>query len=223
MKHLDGATSDPSGFTGSIEKALISCEKMPTKRFKRIDCSLPLLNEKELSSDQRHLHEMCQAISTGKCPTDLSIRNPGLLSHSRWLTTANRILRLYVAVDHPTEELSHLVTHVMKVYALVWFTIKSKPSCKDEARHVFQLVSKSRYLSEDLINIIDPVIQHSAFFAHPENFLISMIADDRKHIRELGIRRLLKYAIIPNLFQLDELLGGFNYRESILPVKITQK
>ena len=114
------------------------------------------------------------------------------MSHSRWLTTANRILRLYVALDYPTEELSHLVIYVVRVFAPLWFTIKGKPSCQDGARHVFQLIRKSRYLTQDLKNIVDPVIQRNSFFTHPENLLISMITDDRKHICELGIRRILK-------------------------------
>ena len=80
-----------------------------------------------------------------------------------------------MAADHPTEELSHLVTYVMKAYALVWFIIQSKPSCKDGARHVFQLIGISRYLTEDLKNIVDPVIQCNLFFADPKNLLISMI------------------------------------------------
>ena len=168
---------------------------------------------------------MCQVIHTGKYPTDLSIRNLKLVSYSRRLTTGNRILRLYVAVDHPTEELSHLVTYVMKVFSPVWFTIKSKPSCKNGARHVFQLISKSTYLTKDLKNILNPVILRNSFFTDCENLLISIITDDQKYTRELGIRRILKvaYAITPNPFQLDELLGSFNYRESILSVKITQK
>jgi len=36
------------------------------------------------------------------------------------------------------------------------------------------------------------VIQRNAFFAHPENLLLTMVSYDRKHIRELGFRRILK-------------------------------
>ena len=36
-----------------------------------------------------------------------------------------------------------------------------------------------------------PVIQRNSYFAHPENILLSMVQDDRKHIRELGWRRIL--------------------------------
>jgi hypothetical protein len=32
----------------------------------------------------------------------------------------------------------------------------------------------------------------NGYFGHPENLLLGMITDDRKHIRELGLRRILK-------------------------------
>ena len=40
--------------------------------------------------------------------------------------------------------------------------------------------------------IILPVVQRNAFYAHPENILFAMIRDDRKEVRELGWRRVLK-------------------------------
>ena len=54
------------------------------------------------------------------------------------------------------------------------------------------MISRSRYLSTDLKEIFDPVIQENSFFAHPENILIAVINDDREHARELGLRRNLK-------------------------------
>ena len=48
FKRLDGETSGPFVFSGAMGKALATCEKMPIKRFKRIDCSLPLLGKKDL-------------------------------------------------------------------------------------------------------------------------------------------------------------------------------
>src|SRR6218665_4210287 len=38
--------------------------------------------------------EICNSIRIGECGVDLAMRNPGCLNHSRWLTTANRILLL---------------------------------------------------------------------------------------------------------------------------------
>ncbi|KAB0804159.1 hypothetical protein PPYR_01129, partial [Photinus pyralis] len=114
------------------------------------------------------------------------------LSHSRWLTTANRVLRLYIATYNPTFELKTIATFVVKVYAPMWFLIKRYPSCKDGSRHLCQLIQLSRYLSDELKEIIDPVIQRNAYASHPENVLLSMITDNRPHIRELGLRRVLK-------------------------------
>lgn len=47
-------------------------------------------------------------------------------------------------------------------------------------------------MKKDILKIIDPVIQRNAFFAHPENMLLAMAADERLHIRELAYRRIIK-------------------------------
>ena len=36
------------------------------------------------------------------------------------------------------------------------------------------------------------MIQHNAFYAHPENILLAMITDQRANIRELGYRKIMK-------------------------------
>ena len=58
--------------------------------------------------------------------------------------------------------------------------------------YIFQLISRSRYLSTDQKEIVDPVIQRNSFFTHTENILIIMITDDREHGPKLGLRRILK-------------------------------
>ena len=40
--------------------------------------------------------------------------------------------------------------------------------------------------------VVNPVLQRNAFFGHPENILLAMISDPRKHVRELGVRRILR-------------------------------
>lgn len=39
---------------------------------------------------------------------------------------------------------------------------------------------------------VDAAIQRNAYFAHPENVLLCMVADSRQHIRGLALRRILK-------------------------------
>ena len=47
-------------------------------------------------------------------------------------------------------------------------------------------------LTPDVRNIVYLVIQRNAFFAHPENLLLSMINDDSSDIRQLGWKRIKK-------------------------------
>src|SRR6218665_3293541 len=141
----------------------------------------------------QYLWDISNAVVTGQCSVNLSRRDPDTLNHSRWLTTANRILRLYVGSCKPSVELQSLAMYyVVKVYAPMWFLIKMQSSCKDGARQLWRTIKLSRYLSDELKAVIDPVIQRNAYFCHPANLLLAMLTDDRKEIRELGIRRILK-------------------------------
>ena len=54
-----------------------------------------------------------------------------MMAHSRWLTKANRILRLYVSQDDPSTALQLVTLFIVQVYVPEWFFIKTKPSCKD--------------------------------------------------------------------------------------------
>lgn len=110
------------------------------------------------------------------------------MSHSRWLTTANRILRLYVATVEPSQNLRTLATFIMNVYGPMWFSIKKSSSCFDGPNHVMDMTQRSRYLDDSLKKIVDPVIQRFAFYAHPENLLLSMLVDDNKVQREIAYR-----------------------------------
>ena len=192
LESLDGPTSGPRAFSGPIGKALSRCEQLPISEFEKIEVNLPEVNINELSTDQKYLWEITTAVSSGYCPLDLSKREPGTMNHSRWLTTANRLLRLYVATADPSDSLKTLARYVVTVYARMWFSIKSKPSCKDGSRHLWQTIHLSRYLPDDLRKVVNAVLHRNGYFAHPENLLLAMITDERKHIRELGLRRILK-------------------------------
>ena len=74
-----------------------------------------MINVQDLSTDQKYLHEVCTTVINGQCPQDLSLRNPGAINHSRWLTTGNRILRLYIKSEKPSHELITLAKFVKRV------------------------------------------------------------------------------------------------------------
>ncbi|CAG5020765.1 unnamed protein product [Parnassius apollo] len=192
LLHLDGKTTGPKCFSGPIGSELQKCETMPIVEFTVIPSTLPEIPRNDLSTDQKYLYDVMNAISTGVFTSDLANIEPGPLSHSRWLTTANRILRLYATKTDPLENLMILATYVMKVYGPMWFTIKCNPSCINGAKHLWQTISLTRYLSADLKIVIDKVLIRNGYFGHPENILIAMLGDDREIIRELACQQILK-------------------------------
>lgn len=124
---------------------------------------LPQMDEKvldDLSWEQKYLYDICNAVSLGKCSEDLAQRQPGKIAHSRWLITTNRILRLYISSDHPSENLINLVTFLMRVYAPVWFTIKAKPVFTEGPHHLFKIINNSKDLHNDIKTIIHPVASY---------------------------------------------------------------
>lgn len=190
--HIDGSTSGSQTFTRKIGKELESCENRPVVLFQSIPAELPEISTQTMSTDQKYLYKIVTAVITGIFLDDLKNKSPGKMSHARWLTRANRILRLYVSIEAPSENLCILTTYIVKVYAPTWFSIKTHPTCKDGAQHFWKLISASRYLSTELKSIIHPVIQRNSCFAHSENLLLAMLTDSQTHIRELAARRILK-------------------------------
>ncbi|GBN09325.1 hypothetical protein AVEN_88039-1 [Araneus ventricosus] len=74
----------------------------------------------------------------------------------------------------------------------MWFSIKTSKYFTEGLKFVYQSIQSSRYLPEDLRNIIDPVTERNGFSAHPEHLILAMTQDNTKHIRELEIPRILK-------------------------------
>ncbi|GBL90223.1 hypothetical protein AVEN_130338-1 [Araneus ventricosus] len=93
------------------------------------------------------------AIKSGNCKEDWAARDPGPLSHSRWLTTANRTLRLYISEESPTPEVQEIV-FILKSYAPMWFGIKTSKYFTEGPKLVYQSIPSSRYLPDDLRNIV---------------------------------------------------------------------
>ena len=110
--------------------------------------------------------------------------------HSRWLTTVNRIICLYVSSESSSKELVLLTDYVLKVYAPVWFNIKLEPQCYKEAKYLWLMVHLSCFLPNDIRAVVHKCIQRNAFFANPENILLTMLVDERQEIKELAARRI---------------------------------
>lgn len=135
---------------------------------------------------------MCYAISRGSCEIDLSNRSPGCMNHARWLTTANRILRLYVATSEPWQELRDVVRFILKSYAPTWFKIKRSPSCIKGSLHLFKAIQSCNYLKGKQREVVQKCMQHNAFYAHPENVILGMLFDENEFARNKAIQLLEK-------------------------------
>lgn len=91
---------------------------------------------------------------------------------------------------NPNKNLRTLAQFVVKVCAPIWYEIKNKTTCRHGTLHVWSMIYKSRIFDSAIKNIIDSVIQRNGYFAHPENILFAMIADERQHIKELALKRI---------------------------------
>jgi hypothetical protein len=192
VHELDGKTTGPTGFSGSIGKKLPNCEQTPVVASESVPSEEIQIDLNDLSTDQKYLLEIYQAVSSGVCDNALAVKNPGKMGHSRWLTTANRILRLYISEEEPSTALVDIVSYIMRVYVPLWFAIKKYSHFRYGAQHFHKMISCSRNLKSQTKKIVEKVLSRNAFFANEENILIAMICEERKHIRELGMRRILK-------------------------------
>lgn len=200
LRHLilehDGVTKSPKTFDGPIGKRMQNCEQQPVVKFGKIDfdCNIGDLSElsKSISSDQSYLYDICTAISNGVCESDLEKRFPGKLSHSRFVTAANRLCRLYVSTRHPSNLLVVLVKYILRVYAPTHFNIKYRPSCVFGPIHLLNVIKNSRFLEGKYLNTVQRTIARNAFFSHPESIALTMLCDNDKNVRYRAWRRLIE-------------------------------
>lgn len=192
---LDGATSGSKSYSGEIGKRLTNCEILNTVKFVtlKFEPNVPNLSSisNTLSSDQKYLFDMCTAISKGFVSEKLALRSPGALNHSRWTTTANRCLRLYVSDPKPSDTLKSIVQYIMFVYAPMMFQMKYKPSIVFGAVHLANMIQLSRFLPINERQIVEESIQNNGYFSHPEHITLAMLNDDDKKIRVKGWRSIL--------------------------------
>ena len=195
FERIDGKTSGPNSFKGVIGKELHSdFTSKPIVVYDPICGKTQYINcdvLNNLSTDQKYLYNICHAVQSGICSSELASMKPGPIHHARWTTLANRLLRTYISTIHPTPELSRIVHFIVNYYAPVWFRIKSKPICTDGPKNMFYAISLLRELPEYDQKVISDVLQRNAYFCHPENLLLSMLADSDMHIRQKAVKTIL--------------------------------
>ena len=100
---------------------------------------------------------------------------------------------LYVSTSQPSQSLFFtLAEYILKVFDPIWIEIKLTPQCYDGATHLLKAIHLSRSChplrERSLINVFNRMA--SMVIGHPENVLLNMMIDERKHIRDLAARRI---------------------------------
>ena len=132
------------------------------------------------------------SVVKGKTDEDLEMQKVGPIVHSRWLTLACRVVRFYMSTKNPSTNLLLVTKFCVLVYFPSWFEIKCKNKITDGSRNLFIIVKRIKSVPDEKVaEIALSVIQNNAFFAHPENILLSMLGDEEKRIRKLAVDRIL--------------------------------
>ena len=100
------------------------------------------------------------------------------------------MLRLYVSTEYPSDELRMLVGFVVGHYFPVWCAIKKNDTCTKGAQNLFRAVELLRDQPEVVQRVVRAVIQRNAYWAHPEQLLLAMVADEQQSVREEGVRMI---------------------------------
>ena len=188
----DGKPKGPQKWTGPIGKMVtqnVSC--LPVIAFQPIKFKdFPQIPDdvvKDLSWDQRYLYNICLSIIDGEISADLANIEPGPACVSRWNTLWSRILRIYVATHQPSKSLLRLSTIIIKFSAPMWFMIKSNPYAIHGPNNVLKTLTYLKNLNTEEKNIAKKSIQRNAFFAHPEQVLLAMCADENELVRKKAV------------------------------------
>ena len=129
FRSADSETSVPNSFKGplgqQIQEDLIH---RPVVHYEAVSGDVPELPEEtgwKLSIDQKYLYRICHAVQSGSSnfPPDLEKKEPEALHQARWLTLANRCLRLYVSTGELSSALIRTVRFILRQYAPGWFRL----------------------------------------------------------------------------------------------------
>ena len=196
FQYLDGNCKGPSSFSGPLGKAISgNIQDLPLVNFNPIKGLITVLPSDVvagLSSDQRYLYDIASAVQVGKVSPNVATKQPGTLHNARWLTLANRLLRLYVSTDSPTKPFTRIVSFILNHYAPSWFQIKHHSLATDGPNNLlFQVKLTAKLPNEDRV-FVQPIIQRNAFFAHPENMLLSMLIADNENLRSQAVDIIIK-------------------------------
>ena len=194
---IDGPKKGSNLHSGEIGILLQNCTGLSTANFPPITFSQQylsdLLNNCDLSSDQLYLRDIIIGISSGDISESLVRRSQGKLGYARWLTTANRILRVYITFENHTEDLSLICKYIIHVYARIWFAVKAKPEFYVTDSSSLNVHLNTQQLNDNrLTEILERTLSLNSYSLHSEYILCAMLTDIHPDIRMKAVKIILK-------------------------------
>ena len=198
---LDGPTLSNNKLSGPVGKLLDSVMDLDINpHFTRICVGPPLIKLpdevlQDLSTDQHYGYKLVCAVREGVFPARMALLEIGPVNHSRWLTTANRLLRLWVSKHglkrKNLKNLQLIVEFIIGVYYPCWFNAKVKHCWIEGPRHIlFQLdCLKSQRI--EVLECVMPTIRRSAWYAHSEMIIQTLLCSQDQKERINGVERIL--------------------------------
>ncbi len=211
LRHLfafmDGQSSGPRTFTGIIGKKLEKLTCGPIVNFAPLPGKVQPIStalKKCLSTDQRYLAAISLAIQGGPgCylignsrrawlfSHRASGKKPGTMYQARWVTMANRILRLYADETEPSWVLRRLASFVLNVYAPSFFTIKTNWDITCGPKNFHYLVSFATSFLTQEKKVVEPVLVNNSYYTHPENVLLAALTDPSETVRTSAPQKIV--------------------------------
>ena len=198
---IDGKSTGPRTSKGQLAGVMeFDPQHKPIIDFSPLSGCVAEVDEtvtSDLSTDQVYLLKICLLIQRGYNASNnyidyLQTAQPGAVSHARWLTKANRLLRLYVCEQYPSDNLRRIVSFILNFSAPSWSHIKSHPTCQDGAKNFFFMLSLYQKLDKPDQDVVAPVLQNNSYFCHPENILVAAVRNDDKNIRKFACEKILQ-------------------------------
>ena len=162
-------TSPPpkNGFSGPISKQLSHLNSMKKSSFEAIPgteelIELPEKIVKEMSTDASLSYKLLCAIRSGKLSPELASMKCGNIVHSRWLTTGQSIMMLWMS-EHTFKgetlrKLRMIVNFVCNVYFPMFFEIKVKHSILDGPEHIVTLLWLLHAQPPEVVKAVSPYV-----------------------------------------------------------------
>ena len=198
---LDGKTLSNNQWSGPIGKLLDSATELeinPDFTKVCVGPALPPLSDEvihDLSTDQSYGYRIATAIRTGVLPKDLALLEIGPVSHSRWLTTALRFMRIWISKHNLDEKdvdnLRMIVEFCVGVYIVNWFNIKINSKWTQGPRHLLFQLQLLRDQSEHVKNIVMPSVRRSAWYGFSESVLQAMLCSQEAGERIDAVEKIL--------------------------------